>query len=194
MLPLFVLLLVLPVVLVHVFVEQVTLLFFNLVQLCLESLNCLLQTLLILLQLFRSLFRLLALLLRALDEHIDVLEYLIFRSNRLNPLVLLISDQVLLVHLFLQLTHLSLKLLVLSLDLDKLHLGLTCLALHDLVRRVNTSILLVIVNNKCFHVEALVHRFKLATFLLPLERVVRVISHHHILVRQMLSEASVKVF
>ena len=183
MLPLFVLLLVLSVVFVHVFIEQVTLLFFNLVQLCLESLDCLLQTLLILLQLFRSLFRLLALLLCALDEHIDVLEYLIFRGNRLNPLVLLISDQVLLVHLFLQLTHLGLKLLVLSLDLDKLHLGLTCLALHDLVGRVNAGILLVIVNNKCLHVEALVHRFKFATLLLPLERVVRVISHHHVLVR-----------
>ena len=85
---------------------------------------------------------------------------------------MLISDQVLLVHLLLQLAHLGLKLLVLALDFYEFHFRLTRLALHNFVGRVNAGVLLVIVDDERFHVEALVHGFSSFALLLPFERVV----------------------
>ena len=111
-------LLVPPIVPTHVLLEQVALLLLNLVQLRLQRFLCLLELLLLLLELLLRLVRLLTLLDGALDKHVDVLEDGIFRSHGLNALVLLLSDQILLVDLLLELAYLGLKLLVLALGLD----------------------------------------------------------------------------
>ena len=127
-------LLILAVVLAHIFLKQVVLFLFDLVQLGLERLLRLLELLLLLLELLLGLVCLLALFDGALDEHVDVLEDGVFRGHGLNALILLFSDQILLVNLFLEFAYLRLQFLILALSLNQFHFSLAGLALDDTMR------------------------------------------------------------
>jgi len=117
-LALLVLLMILPHVLVHSFIKQVALFFLDFVQLGLQCFDCLLQALLVLFKFLASLFSFLVLLLRALDQHVDVLHNLVFGGRRLNIESLLVRNQALLGDLLLKLLDLSLKFCVQPLDLN----------------------------------------------------------------------------
>ena len=158
-------LLILPVILAHVFLEQVVLLLLDLIQLGLKRLLRLLKFLLLLLELLLGFICLLALLDRALDEHVDVLQDGVFRGHRLNALVLLLCDQVLLVNLFLKLSNLRLQFLVLALRLNEFHFGLAGLTLDDAVRGVNAGVILVVVHDQCATIETLMFQLIVITVL-----------------------------
>ena len=108
MFTLLILLLVFAIVLLHVLVEEVALFLLDLVQLRLERFNRLFQLLLVFLQLLGCLICLFTLFDSTLDQHIDVLQYLILGCHSLNSLILLIRDPVLLINLLLKFTHLGL--------------------------------------------------------------------------------------
>ena len=127
-------LLILPVVLAHIFLKQVMLFLFDLVQLGLKRLLRLLEFLFLLLELLLGFVCLLALFDSALDKHVDVLEDGVFRSHGLNALILLFSDQILLVNLFLKLAYLRLQFLILALSLNQLHFSLAGLTLDYAMR------------------------------------------------------------
>jgi len=158
---LLVLLVIVADVLPHLFLKQIGLFLIDFKQLGVECFDRLLQTLMVLLQLFRGVFNFDSLFLSAFDEHVDVLHDVVFGGLCLNAHGLLTRYQIDLVDLLLELFYLSLESLVLPLDFYQLHFGLTGLTLYDSLRRVDRQVFLI----RVCHQHPLVETFMLHAIL-----------------------------